>query len=427
MKLSLRKIKAAFSTSETVRDVMILIFGTAIAQGITIIATPLLSRLYTPSDFGVLAVFLAVVGVSATLITLRYETAVLIPKEDIEAANLVLLCLTLASGSATLLCLLSLFLPITLQEALHLTPLKGWLPFSFVVAGATAVTITVQGLLNRQRKYTQISKLRVVQSVGIAGVGLLFGYLPNHEYGLVLAQTIVCFCIALAALWMVRSELKTWKQQRLFAVAYTHQNAPKYLLPAALLDVVTLQMPVILISAWFGENMAGQFNMAWRLLMLPIVLVGSAVGQVFMQRLSIVKHDPAAAKKIIRKTWLLLMALGFLPLLTIFLYGESIFSIVLGGNWQKSGNLASLMAPMVLAMFISSPTSGTYIIFGLQRFNLLFGILTAIYRPACLWIGKIFNSLEIAIILWNLLDIFTIILYQTFTWKKLTQLSEYKQ
>lgn len=414
------KIKARFTQGSAARDVATLTIGTAISQVIAIAATPLLSRLYTPSDFGVLAVFLAISGVIATFITLRYETSILIPSENSEAANIVLLSLTLALIGATVLGLSSIFLPISARQLMGLEKLGAWLPLTFVVAGAAAVMATVQGWLNRQKSYAQMSKLRIFQSTAIIGLGLAFGCFQNIGPGLLYAQTLAYLLTAVSAFLFVGSAARIWRRHEILSVAKAHQNAPKYLLPTAILDVMTLQMPIILIANLFGESTAGQFSMAWRLLMLPMSLVGAAIGQVFLQRFAQIRADPNKAKKMIIKTWLLLFIFGISPSVFIFFFGEYIFTLILGESWREAGSIASILAPMALAMFISSPTSGTYAILGLQRFSLIFGIIISVYRPLCLFLGYNNNNIKIGIIFWVCIDIFVIFLYQFIAWKKIT-------
>ena len=134
----LAKITSRFRRGSAARDVATLTVGTAIAQVITIAATPLLTRLYTPSDFGLLAVFLAVASVGATLVTLRYETSILVPKENTESANLVLLSLILGGGLSVVLAVLGTLLPMGMQEKVGLGTLGNWLPIAFLTAAATS-------------------------------------------------------------------------------------------------------------------------------------------------------------------------------------------------------------------------------------------------------------------------------------------------
>ena len=412
------KLKSRLQQSGAARDVATLTVGTVIAQGITIAVTPLLTRLYSPSDFGLLAVFLAVVSVSATLFTLRYETSILVPKENAESANLVFLSLILGGGLSLVLAVLSTLLTAGMQEKIGLAALGNWISIAFLIAGGTSVSVVMQVWMNRHKKYKQITWLRVAQSFSSAILSVILGIL-HVSNGLLITQVLATVCLCLGALWLGRSEAKLWDNSQIKKTALAYKNAPKYLLPTAVLDVVTLQMPVVLIATWYGAEQAGQFSMAWRLLMVPMALIGGAISQVFMQRLSSAIETPDLAKTIIKQSWIFLFAIGLIPLVSVLIGGEFIFKFFLGEKWLQAGSIATILAPMTFAMLISSPTSGTYVILGLQKYSLIFGLAVFIYRSLCIYIGVQIGSMEVGIKLWVAFEIIQIFVYQLIAWKKL--------
>ncbi len=422
--MSLPRIRAFFPQGGAARDVAVLTLGTALAQLITIAATPALSRIYSPAEFGLFAVFMAASSLAATLVTLRYETSILVPVDDADSARLVRLILLLVLLGTVLLGLLSVgFLWFEL-EVPGLAGIQSWLPLACLVAGLTAVMTVVQAWLNRQKRYRRIAQLRVAQSATIAATALFMGIVLESPHGLLLAQAIACGVTTAAACWFLRSAAPLWHRGSLGQIAMAHSNAPKYLLPTALLDIATMQLPVILISVWFSESMAGQFSMAWRLMMLPMALIGASVGQVFMQRFSGLGSNPQAARSLLKKTWVLLFIMGAPPLALVFLAGEPLFAMFLGESWRDAGGLAVIMAPMILGMFISSPTSGSYIVLNLQKYSLLFGLAVFIYRPLCLYIGHLQNDLVAGMRLWVVCELIQIAIYQCLIWKKTGEPSE---
>jgi O-antigen/teichoic acid export membrane protein len=416
----LAKLTSRFQRGSAARDIATLTMGTVIAQGITIAVTPLLTRLYTPSDFGLLAVFLAVVSVGATLVTLRYETSILVPKASTESANLVLLSLMLGACLSLLLALLGALLPMGLQERVGLGALGNWLPVAFMTAGATSALAVMQGWMNRQRKYRHMAWLRVGQSASVAGLAVFLGLLDTSN-GLLIAQVCASMCLCLAALWLGRSAAHLWQKQQLQATAFAHKNTPKYLLPTALLDVVTLQLPVVLIAAWFGADEAGQFSMAWRLLMMPMAFIGAAVGQVFLQKFAAIKDDPHQSKILLKKTWKYLFLMGFFPIGLLTFFGDYLLMFFLGEKWSDSGVMAKILAPMALVMLVSSPTSGTFIILGIQKFSPLFGLSSLVYRPFALVFGYYFGDLFLGLLIWVFFEAIQIFFYQLVAWKNIKQ------
>lgn len=388
----LPKITSRFQQGSSARDVATLTMGTVIAQGITIAVTPVLTRLYTPSDFGLLAVFLAVVSVGATFVTLRYETSILVPNANTESANLVLLSLILSTCLSLLLALLGTLLPSGLQKEVGLDALGNWLPIAFLTAGFTSALAVMQSWMHRQKKYKQMAWLRVGQSTTLAVLALLLGR-ANITNGLLIAQICAIFPVCLIALWLGRSAAHWWQKQKLQATAIKHGSSPKYLLPTALLDMVTLHISIVLIAAWFGKDEAGQLSMAWKILALPATLIGGAMSQVFFQKIA---SDVDRGRNFIFQLYIkiskFLGLISLAPILTISLYGMEIFSFLLGEQWSNSGKMAEWLIFSSMLTFVFSPTSSIFIVLGKQDILLFFSLIQAIYRSGILIIAN--NTME---------------------------------
>jgi O-antigen/teichoic acid export membrane protein len=194
-------------------------------------------------------------------------------------------------------------------------------------------------------------------------------------------------------------------------VAREYSASPKFLLPAAALDVATSIMPVFLIAALFNVEAAGQYSLAWRMVALPLTLCGMAMGQVFFRRFAQAVAEGRGAKKLLYHTWAALFLVGVIPALLIMAAGPSIFSVLFGARWSPAGAMASALAPMLLAILISSPTSTTFVVLGLQRLNLVFGAATLAYRPALLLVGWMLNDLVLAFVLWSAVEVIQIVIY----------------
>lgn len=414
------RLKSRMGKGSFVRSVATLTLGTVVAQALALAAMPLLARLYTPADFGFLAVFVAISSVVGTAITLRYESAVLPAKTDQESATIVLICLVCIVAFGLPLMGASVLLPAGALRSLSAEgELAPWLPVAVLAGASIAIMATTQAWLNRQQRYGHMAGLRIAQSFTVVGLSLLFGTVFHYDQGLMLAHVLAYSVTAGIALWFVKSLARNWSNAEVKSAVKIHASAPKYLLPTAMLDVFTLQLPVVLIANWFGQDIAGQFSMAWRVLMLPMALIGAAMGQVFLQRFAQIYHQPKCARNLLTRAWRAQFLLSVGPMLVVTFFGESIFQRVLGAAWGEAGRMASFMAPMAMAVFISSPTSGTYIVLGLQRYSLLFGIFVLIYRPACIYIGFLKNDLMLGLAMTVIFEIIQITLYQSIVLKKL--------
>jgi len=404
-------IKSILSGKTAVRNVAVLSMGTIIAQFISIATMPMLARIYTPSDFGILAVFLSISSISAMLITLRYETAVLIPVKEGESANIALLSILLTVAGAVILIILASIILKYVKIDLF-SGLEFWLPFALMVGTLTALITIFQCWMNRRMQYTEMAFVRVLQNLSIAALSIFFGLFLNLESGLILSQ-IIGLVITCTISWLIiRKISKLWKFEKLVEVAKKHKQAPKYLLASDLIDEITLHMPIILIALWFTENMAGQFGMAWKLLLLPISLIGISVSQVFQQKFSKLLDSREKSRSLIRKTWLSMFALGVMPSILFYTWGDVLIIYFLGSQWTISAEIATAMTPMILAFFIFSPTSGVYVLLNMQKTMLKMNVITAIYRPLCIYIGFLYQDLMLGLYLWIVFELLFIVFVQ---------------
>jgi len=380
------------------------------AQAINFLAIPLLSRLYTPVDFADFGVFIALSSIAAVAVTLRYDAVIQLPKSDGESGAVLAACIVLAFGGGLILMALASATPWEALVPEEYARLKSWL---VIALGAGSVSACLNGLyamLNRRQRFEAIASLRVLQAFCISAAAIIFG-MWRLESGLLFAQVLAISVMA-ALCWREIAKLDvSFGRHDVIAAVRKHRSAPKFLLPAALLDVVTQQLPLLLIVALFDANLAGQFSMAWRVMALPTAVVGAAVGQVFYQRFAALWPDAAAGRRLVIRSWTHLFALGLLPSLVVVLFGTTLFEVVLGPQWSEAGALAGLLSPMLLAMFVSSATSSAYIVLGLERQTLFFSAAFLIYRSAAMIVGAYYESILVSIVCWSVCEIVAILIY----------------
>lgn len=391
------------------RNVILLALGTSSAQVISMATMPILSRLYSPDVFGTLAFFMAVFSITSVFVTLRYETTILLPRKDSDAKTLVAVAsiatLTLTTLILASLCLTNSIVKLKLEISFPLIIIA-------VIFGGLAGLISIGNTwLNRQQKYRNLTIQRLAQSVTAAAIGIFFGYYGNG-WGLLIAQCAIIILTFVFFSNFLLNSLSFQTPKLLLTAAKTHLSTPKFLLPTALLDIVTMHLPIVILITYYGSEVTGQFSMAWKMAALPISLVGAAVGQVFFQRYASVWPDRSSAAKVLYQTWGGLALVGLIPTVLLLFWGQDIFSIVLGKNWSEAGRMATYLAPMLLAMLISSPTSSALVVMGLQRYSLYFGIAVFLYRPLCLYLGWILNDVYKGLALLTALEILQISIYQ---------------
>jgi len=372
--------------------------GAGLAQVLSVAAAPLLSRLYTPADFGLLAWFSSTAAIVATLVTGRYETAVLPPKKDSEAAKVVQLALLCAAGGVVIIATITSVAPDILYDKLKLGALAAWLPLGAVYGGLIATFAVLSAWHNRRGAYRLLSISRVGQSGLAIALAIILGF-TGIASGQVWSNLLAAAVIVMVLAWREPYAYSSAPLSDLIGVAYRHAAAPKYLLPSALLGTATQQLPVYLIAAWFSTPLAGQFSIAWQILVLPIRLVGDAVSPVFFQRFAQAWPDYRSCRRLLYFTWATLAGIGALPTIIIMIWGPELFSFVFGRPWYDAGSMATLLAPLAYVTFISSPTSTNAVVMGLQKLCLYIDVVLALWRCVAFMIASQFG-LQVGLIAW---------------------------
>lgn len=329
-----------------------LLAGGALAQALPLLLVPLLTRLYTPAQFGHFTLYAAVASNLAVVACARYEYALPLATDDTEARDLMALCVRVLVAVTLFSALLGTAL--MASGALAESVLWAWLPLAVAAAGA-AQLLTLWA--TRAQRSLALSAGRVTQYGGAALAQAGAGLAQAGTAGLVLGP-IVAHIAALA--WLARPAplggwAALWRVPRAswLAVARRHRDFPLLNTPHAFAGALQDTLTVALLVALTGEVAAGFWGLALRYLKAPATLVGSAVSQALYPRL--VQAQGAAARAVVRQV-MLILALLALPLVGgLLLFGPALFAWAFGENWRGAGELARALAPYIGVHFIASP------------------------------------------------------------------------
>ena len=342
------------------RNVAILVTGTATAQAITLLLAPVLSRIYTPADFGLLVLFTSIVGILAEVASGAYELAVVLPREDEEAANVLAVAagLVLLTAALTVIAVL-LAGPWIAEKAGNraITPFLIWAPLSLLALGLGR---TFAFWSTRRKQFQRISVSEVSRSIGAAATQTTTGFLHVGPAGLIggrVAGDLLSWLTLSARTWredrtLIRSAI-SWPAMKRAARQYA--DFPKFSLPQGLMNSISQSVPVFLLTRLFDSGVVGYYAMAHRLLYLPSRFLGQSVRQVFLQRAAEAEARGEGLYHLLRKTTIGLIGIGILPALVVIAGGAPLFRITLGAEWNEAGRYAAWMTLWLFFAFINPP------------------------------------------------------------------------
>jgi len=388
-------LKRSLPKSAFIKGVSVLAGGTAISQLIAIAVLPLLTRLYSPEDFSMLAVYTSILALVTVISCLRFEIAIPIPKEIMQAKEL------LALSIISVLCVNAIvsILIFVFSEPLHAITqdrLRGYLwliPIGGVLAGLYAA---FQYWSTREKNFVLISKTRMTQSIGGAGTQLGLGYLGVTPLGLLLGQLINVgagvFGLFKSFYLKNSSPCKDISVAGLKSTLREYENFPKYSTFEALSNSAGIQVPILLIAAYAAGPEVGFLMLAIRLLSAPMGLLGGAVGQVYLSEAP-AHFQNGTLKEFTKKTVWTLAKIGAPPILLVAIAAPFLVPIIFGGDWARTGVLITWMAPWFFAQFITSPVSMSLHITGNQKAALALQLFGLAFRVgAVMWVALVYGE-----------------------------------
>jgi O-antigen/teichoic acid export membrane protein len=376
--------------SRFVQQVMLAASGAAVGQAIVVVSSPVLTRLYTPEEFGSFGVFQTLVNILGAVACLRYELAVPVSPTERASAEV----LGVASLIAVGLGLLTL-----LVVALWGDTIAGWLdvpgvgPLLWLVAPSlTALGLyqALNGWAIRRGTFGLIATSRLTQPLGQVLPQLALGPLGIGPMGLALG--IAIGWVAGASTFLCRLPRIDWEILRqirpsgMLAAARRHRRFPTYSTLAALLNTSTRLLPSLLLAMLYGPAVAGWFHLAQRVIGLPVQFISVAVSQVYLSEAPKLAHGggeggPALYRLFIRTTGRLLV-LGLIGIGILAIPGPWLFGLVFGPQWVEAGEIVRLLLPLLLARFVVFPISQTLNMFDRQDLHLIWdscnGVILAV-------------------------------------------------
>ncbi|CAM3419171.1 lipopolysaccharide biosynthesis protein [Zobellia roscoffensis] len=373
----MRKLEEKFRTivqSEFARNVLTLTSGTAFAQIIPLLLAPILSRIYSPNEFGRLALYLSIVQILGSISCGRYELAIMLPKEKRKGVQLTLLAIIITTIVSIISLIIILFFSKNIAIFLGDPKLSKWLffvPLSVLLMG----TFNALNYFNsREKEFKNIAKANVFKSLGGNGFQLFLGLSKYTSGGLIIGQIVSHFFgnLKMAKTYLKNSTaIKNTKYANLKILALRYLDFPKFSMWGIFLNTTSVNLTNFFVSSFYSLNYVGFYSYSTRYIGLPISLIGNSIGQVFFQKLSEERDNGQKAYKIFRNTFKKLVLLGSVIFVPAFFIIEDVFILVFGEQWETAGKFAQLLIPLYYLRFIFGPLSLTNIVYEKQKLALL--------------------------------------------------------
>ncbi|MCA0970935.1 oligosaccharide flippase family protein [Halobacillus litoralis] len=354
-----------------VRNIFTLLSGTVLAQAITLGMLPIVTRIYSPEEYGVFTIFVSVSSMVAIISTGRYEIAILLPKKERHVYNLVFLSfiilisitLIVAMGTSVVDLISDLLSNVDFSELFYL------LPFTVFSYGCYQILFFIK---NREKKYKQMAISRMNQSLVNGVSSVLLGLIGLGATGLVIGYTLSFF---IPAMYLFINKEKSFMRGLKKEVSkllikrnlIKYREMPIYNSLHAFLDMAMINVTLLIISYSFGAGVVAFYGFTIRVLKAPLGLIGFSISRVYNQRASEKINQGENITSLLLNIVTKLSMVAAPIFICISIFGSEIFSFIFGIEWAEAGVYAQILSPWLFFNFIGSPIAQTFVLLQKQK------------------------------------------------------------
>lgn len=355
-----QRLLPADESGNVFRGMFTLALGSGIGRAIGVLSIPILTRIYTPDDYGVLSVFTALVFMLVPVLTLRYVIAVPLPKQEGTAMNLMVLSAVLMLASVLFFTLVLLFFAEPLLSLISMEALAPW--WWLIVLGmlATACYEIMTAWGTRRRGYRTIARTQVVQSVVGALIKILLGVLALKPGGLLLGQVASQGGGVGTFVRSYHRDFRTYRRHvtrhRMWVLARRYRGFPLFRLPSKFLLIYATQAPLLYFAAVYGAGASGHLGLAFAAMALPVTLVSQSLANAFFAELSSLDRRDVQTQWRIAIRVIKVVSVISLPIfLFLFFLARPLSVLVFGPDWATTGAFITALSPYIVVQLISNP------------------------------------------------------------------------
>jgi O-antigen/teichoic acid export membrane protein len=348
---------------------MTLMTGNVLAQLVSILAAPFLTRLYTPDAFGILAQFVTIVAVLAPGVGGRYEVAVVVANAS-ERRAFFFIAIWIMAFVCLLFLLMLVVAFVAFPSSLNAGALGKWLWLAPIALFLTGVIAALRSWANAVKDYRQLSYVAVVQAASVTFIAIGIGVADRLSDGLLLANVfgLVLTCLYLIYIYFDCFRDYDWRwDQRKWKLALRYKDYPLFNAPTNILNGLMTGVPVFFLAQNFPEAVVGYYALMVRVGVAPLSFIAAAVSEVNVKKIAEMLQTGQNPMPYLRRVTLYLLAVALPPTVLLISSAPPLFSWVFGETWRQAGVLLAILMPALAVKFVVSPLSLSFVAAGHLR------------------------------------------------------------
>jgi len=385
-----------------VRNVAYNLSGNTVVLIIGFLLTPVIAKIYGPEAYGDFAIFTAVCSLIIPFSTLQLQAGYVAAQSRLEFYTLVRISLTALIG-ISLLSAFSILL-YNSQAENKLENLYLYIPAYVFFSG---LFIIFRGWNIKLQEFKKSAKARVFATiVGKSGT-LSFGFFYTQDAIGIMFGSILAFISESMGLFSKRMilEAKMVLRQKISREYYKltllkFKQYPTYVAFNSIINSISTQLPVYFIATQFTKDDVGLFSLSLSLIQIPLNLMGTSIGAVFLPKIARVIDQVETRNKTIMGLYNKLFYFGVIGLLFLAVVLGLFLTLLLGSEWAGASYLSSFMAISFAFATVSIPLSVVFRLINFEKANLKLTLVFIVLKICGLVAGGMLNDFNFAIFIY---------------------------
>jgi len=357
----------------------VLVSGSLLSQVVLIAASPIITRLFTPSEFAVLNVYTSITALFTAFVILRLDIALFTVSRSVASS----LSVVAAVVAAVLSLVVGIgFFTVCWVSDISFATIDLWMMSLLVAVGlfGSSVFAMISSVAVMHGAYRATASVRITQSIAGIAVQITAGLLHFAAVGLIIGY-LVSQSVGITRLWLITKH--QGRNRNRYVLRHSRQFIAKYVFgrfrdftlfsaPSSIVNRFSGNMTVVLFAAVYDLKTAGLLALAYRSANAPLLAIARGTAQVFQKEYA--KPGAQTRRQVIIAFLAGLSLIGLVPTLVLIFAGPQLFALVFGATWRESGVYAALLAPAFIVQFIAYPVTQSFSLSDNNRQQLIWDV-----------------------------------------------------
>lgn len=377
-------------SNEFVAAVLTLMTGTIVGQAIPILASPILTRIYSPEQYGEYGTIVASYSILVILSTLRLDHAIVVQPNNRSAQYLMHAVFCTAAFVSLIVLLANLISYILIRNEFIIPVSVLAVNCIAILTFVCALSLVFNNYAIRQKRFVVAAKSKIILFATAVGCQIILGaYYP--ENGLVVGQliglTISVGYLATYSLSFKRSPLRYFSIKKMVHHVYENRKFPQFSLPFSLINSISRNTPILFLLANFGKDFVGYYILATTVVLAPMSLISNAIAQVYYRQAAKINASGKSTLALSKMLYANQIKIAIFPCVILAIFAPSSFMYIFGPEWKEAGIYVRILMPWLFMIFLNTPIMNSVYINSSQKTLLVYEVCLFASRLIGLAIG----------------------------------------